>query len=493
MDPSQTANPENQADRTSYLRELFANQLWQGANFAAKAAFLIVLTPLMLDRWGQEQYGLFALASSLLVSMALLDGGVRNLTRLRMVSAARQGDQDAYRRHFAEGVFTFASVVVIATLLLAALAWTGRLTDWLRLPPHGALVLVVTGALTGFFMVVLFGLEPLAAANRLSVLKAANTWGALAAMPVVAVAVWFGASVLTVMILYSACLIVPTVIYMVRGGVLKLRPWAFLPQFGPRTALRTLREGKWFYLTTVALILKTHALTFLISAMAGPAEAGLFYILLRLTEIIGNVGSTASETSLAALASAPDEAGRGRNFRHSWMYVVIFSLHAALGLLFLGRHALDLWLGQSYTLAPGALAAMAVFGLAGGFSRVVVNASMGLHDVRSAALANLGESVMDVVFAAVGFYFFGLPGVFLGGCVGLLCLLPQAAKITRRFDRGVIGTYVQPTGKLLPGFVAAGVVLAVAGATLWFWAWGAAALLTAVLAGWQIRSLHGRG
>jgi O-antigen/teichoic acid export membrane protein len=490
VEPSQTANPENQAERKSYLRELFANQLWQGANFAAKAAFLVVLTPLMLDRWGKEQYGLFALASSLLVSMALLDGGVRNLTRLRMVSAARQEDETAYRRHFAEGVLTFASVVVVASVFLAALAWTGCLTEWLRLPPNGAAVLVVTAALTGSFMVVLFGLEPLAAANRLSVLKAANTWGALAAMPVVAVAVWFGASVLTVMVLYSACLIIPTLFYMVRGGVLKLRPWAFLPQFGPGTAFRTLRDGRWFYLTTVALILKTHALTFLISAMAGPAEAGLFYILLRLTEIIGNVGSTASETSLAALASAPDEAGRGRNFRHSWMYVVIFSVHAALGLLFLGRHALDLWLGGSYVLASGAMAAMAVFGLAGGFSRVVVNASMGLHEVRPAALANLAESALDVVCAAIGFYFFGLPGVFLGGCVGLLCLVRQAAKITRRFDRGVTGSYLQPAAKLVPGFLIAGAVLAAAGATPWIGAWGGAVLLTAILAGWQIRSLH---
>ncbi len=113
--------------RRQYLKELFANQVWQGANFVAKAAFLVALTPLMLSRWGAEQYGLFALASSLLVSMALLDGGVRNLTRLRMVEALRAGDEEGYRRSFAEGVFTFGAVVALAVVGLAGLGAAGLL------------------------------------------------------------------------------------------------------------------------------------------------------------------------------------------------------------------------------------------------------------------------------------------------------------------------------------------------------------------------------
>ena len=422
--------------------------------------------------------------------MALLDGGVRNLTRLRMVEAKRAGDEEGYRRVFAEGIFTFGTVVVLAVGGLAGLGASGLLGSWLNLPAHGGMVLVITGAFTGVFMLLLFGLEPLAADNRLSVMKAANTWGALLAIPVVGGAVGVGASVLTVLVLYSLCLIVPTVIAMVRGGVLALRPWAYLRGFGPRVALATLRDGKWFYLTTVALILKTHALTFVISALAGPAEAGLFYILLRLTEIVGNVGSTASETSLAALASASDGGERGRNFRHSWLYTVIFSAHAALGLVFLGRHALDLWLSDSYSLAAGTMAMMAIFGLVGGFSRVVVNSSMGLNEVRPAAIGNVAESVVDVVLAGIGYHFAGLPGMFIGGSLGILCLLPQSVKITKLFDSGVVGTYLKPVVGLLPGIAIAGVALAAAGATPWMAAWAAAAALTGAVAVWQLRGLH---
>ena len=51
---------------SNYRWELLSNQIWQGLNFFSKAAFLALLTPLMLEAWGRDGYGMFALASSLL-------------------------------------------------------------------------------------------------------------------------------------------------------------------------------------------------------------------------------------------------------------------------------------------------------------------------------------------------------------------------------------------------------------------------------------------
>src|SRR6478752_1464834 len=120
--------------RAAYLKELFLNQLWQSANFVSKAAFLIILTPLMLRLWGKEYYGLFALSSSLLVSMALLDGGVTSLTRLRLAEALKSGDRELFRRAYSEGVLTFASVVLVAVAGIAVLGSLGLLSRWLNLP-----------------------------------------------------------------------------------------------------------------------------------------------------------------------------------------------------------------------------------------------------------------------------------------------------------------------------------------------------------------------
>ena len=61
--------------------------------FCLQSRFLLLLTPLMLNRWGPDGFGLFGLSSSLLVSMALTDGGVRSLTRLRLTEAIRNADE----------------------------------------------------------------------------------------------------------------------------------------------------------------------------------------------------------------------------------------------------------------------------------------------------------------------------------------------------------------------------------------------------------------
>jgi hypothetical protein len=479
-----------QAGPRNYLRELLRNQIWQSANFVSKALFLVLLTPMMLAAWGDERYGLFALASSLLVSMALLDGGVRNLTRLRLVEATNAGDEEAYRRTFAFGVLTFGTVVLIATIAAAGLAAAGWLKEWFNLPAGGSLVLVVTVALTGTMMMSIFGLEPRAARGSLSSMKAANTWGALVAIPVVAGAVWAGCDVLAAVVLYSLCLIVPNVLYMISDGVFALQPWRYVTQFTPRVFAATLRDGFWYYLTTVALVVKTHALTFVVAAMAGPAEAGIFYILLRFTELIGTVGATASETSLAELAAAGSDAERGRSFRQGWSYVALFSLYGAVGLALLGDHALDLWLRGHYELREGTMIAMAVFGLAGALSRMVVNASMGLGAARGAAIGNLFEAVADVALAAVGYRLLGLPGLFLGGSLGILCMLPAAVRVSTRCDRSWVGNYLRPLLPLLPGLAGAAAMLAIAARFSHWSAWMVGAGAAGILALISLRRMH---
>lgn len=481
------------AETGHYRGELLRNQLWQSANFVSKALFLVALTPLMLDRWGSEQFGLFALASSLLVSMALLDGGVRNLTRLRLVAAEQAGDEAQYRRAFAEGVLTFGAVVVAATVIFAGFAASGWLQVWFRLPSNGPLVLAITVPLTGLMMMTLFGLEPLAARGRLSSVKEANTIGALAAIPVVGGAVALHASVLVVVVLYSSCLILPNLVYAWRGGVFALRPWAHLRGFGVRALLQTLRAGFWYYLTTVSLVVKTHALTFVVAALAGPAEAGLFYILLRLTEIVGTVGATASETTLASLAAASSPAERALKFRQCWLYVGIFCLHASLTLALLGEPMLRHWLPMDHQIVAGLGLAMAVFGLAGAVSRTAVNASMGLGQVRGAAQANAVEAAANIVLATAGCYAFGLPGVLLGGSLGVLAMLPSLRRIAQSCGQTAFAACIAPIGRLVPGLAVAAVPQALAAAYGGLIAWIAALAVAGVVALQQLRALHRAG
>lgn len=434
-------------EHREYRKELLWNQIWQGANFASKAGFFLIMTPLMLKRWGPDGYGLFGLSSSLLVSMALTDGGVRSLTRIRLTEALRNNDEDEFGRALSEGLCTFVAVLGLVILGMAGLAASGLMKSALNLPPGGETVLITTVIMTGITMTTLLALEPLAARGKLSETKAANTWGAIVAFPVCGVVLWLHASILTVVILYSLCMIVPNVVLMVKAGIhsqlFSLKGWYCKPS----VIYHTLRSGVWYYTTTLALTLKTHGLSFFVSHLAGPAAAGVFYFMLRLTETIANLGTTASETSLASLASSENPTERSQKFNHCWLYVALFCLPGAVIFAFQGNWILHLWFRhQDFLRIVGV--GMAIFGLAGAFSRVVVNASMGLNLVKMAGLSNLAEAAVSTIGAVVGYKLAGLPGVLIGGSVGSLIMLLPAQKLAALCGEKFSDAFVRPLGGL---------------------------------------------
>ncbi len=455
------------SEQDTYRRELLWNQLWQGLNFGSKAAFLILLTPLMLSRWGTAGYGVFALASSLLVSMALLDGGVRALTRIKMADAWKRRDSESMEQVYSEGLLTFASVSLIAVAVFAILSRSGCLTAWFHLPPDGSGVLVMTALCTAVLMTSILALEPLAAEGNLSTLKASNTLGALAAIPACALLVYLGGGVEPVIITYAACMTLPNVVVAYRHDLFAMIPWRTLRSFTPLTAFRTLRSGFWYYLTTISLIGKTHALTFLVSAIAGPGEAGIFYILLRFSEMISNVASTSSETSLAALTAATETEKRRACFTQSWQHVALFSIQGALIFLFMTGQLLTLWLHGEISLTPWIGLGLAIFGLTGSFSRAVVNTSMGLGLTRYAATAGFGEAILGILGAYAGYHVAGLSGLLLGGSLGALCLLPVIRKISmacvsscaKTAKRSDVILWILPLKPLLPGIFGSAIIL----------------------------------
>jgi O-antigen/teichoic acid export membrane protein len=470
VEPAPVSPP---APGRSYRRELLFNQVWQALNFISKAAFLGLLTPLMLHTWGAGGYGLFALASSLLVSLAILDCGVRSLTRLRLCDALARNDRADFSLAVGEGAAAFGLMGAGAFAIAAAIALLHGWSRWLNLPPEGDFLIAMTVGLVAIFMLTVLLLEPLAARGRVSALKAANTVGALAAIPVVALAVWRGSSVTAATFIYFVCLTAPNLVLLVRmsrDGTLDLREWRRLR---PRHLASTLHAGGWFYVTTLALIAKTHALTFVVSAISGPAAAGTFYILLRITEIVGGLGATSSDTSLASLANEPSPRKRAENFRHGYLYALVFCLHGTLVLGFLTPLLLRHWLATgTLGVTPLMAWAMAIYGLSGAFSKVVVNAAMGTGLVSQAAIGNLIEAVLVLVSGLILQAVLGLTGLFVGASLAAVALFPAARLLARNFGETPVETWLEPIRSQAWPLLLSALVLAAA--------WWAHALVIAI-------------
>ncbi len=291
-------------DSPHHSRELLRNQIWQGLNFFSKFGLLFLLTPLMLHHWGDERYGLFALASSLLVSLAILDFGIRSSTRLQLCNHAE--NPDGAIQVLRQGVQAFFLIGFVATLLGTVAALLGGWSWAFQLPQGGDLVMASTLGMVSLFMLSTLLTEPIAAAGAISTLKKANTLGATLAIPLLAAWVFWGGNVLGALILYFLCLIGAN-LWIIAAAPVPWKKWLphLLRPCSAGDLWKTIHQGGWFYITTLALVTKTNALSFLVAWVLGPTAAGVFYILLRISEAVAVLGTTASETNLAALATAP--------------------------------------------------------------------------------------------------------------------------------------------------------------------------------------------
>lgn len=412
----------------------------------------------MIRLWGIEKYGLFALSSSLFVSLALLDGGVRSLTRVRLAPLLAEGKTEDAMRTLIHGLLAFMIVCIFSLLIALGLCANDFLSHILHLPPGGQTVLLISGILTSIWMTSVLALELLAADGRLSDVKAANTQGILLALPACSLCLFLGAGPLITMGAMILCLIIPNLLLLARNLPRKsLHLWS--KSFPIREALTTLVHGFPYYLTTIALIGKTHGLTFLISAMAGPAEAGIFYILLRLSETLSNVASTSSETSVATLASDTTRSQRILLFRQSWTWVLLFSLHGALALTLIGPTLWNWWLPSFSSLPPIVWPALALFGWMGGWSQMTTNSSMGLGLIQSAAVVCLTEAVLTIVLAYLGFLHDGFSGLFFGGALAGLVTGFQSVRITKSLQEPFLRLWLHPMSELIPSLLLSGLIL----------------------------------
>lgn len=477
------------ASSANYRRELWKNQIWQGLNFAGKGAFLFLLTPMMLSHWGKEKFGVFAMASSLVVSLNMLDFGVRSLTRLRLVEARASNSPHEIMRVMAPGLLAFGLVASLAFVIAVVVTLLGLTGTVFSLSPEDSWVLALTTGLTGFFLLSLLLLEPLCAQGSLSAVKAANTAGVLLAIPTVAGAIWLGGGVGWALGVYFFALTLPNLVLALKLQLHRIHWMQILRESSWKEIWRTYCEGGWFYVTTIALMTKTHMLTLIVGALLGPVEAGVFYIALRVTELVSGVGGTASETAVAALADAPAAAAKRHTFQHAWGFAALLTLHGVLLLGFAGEKLLQLWLGGEW-VAPAVLGwGMAIFGLEGVFSRMVVNSSMGLGLVRSGAKGNVAESILLIGMVYLFLLHGGLGAAFMAGGLGILPLIPVAVQLCRRMESNWVACWLHPLKPALPSLGINLVILAVA-PHLSLWGFLGLIGLSGVVALWSLKKMR---
>jgi ADP-heptose:LPS heptosyltransferase len=428
-------------------RELFLNHIWESFNAGAKILFFAIVTPMMLSAWGADRFGLFAVANSCVALMAFFDLGLRTLTRISL-TAPQLSENEKVRLH-ALNLATFSLAAAIGVSVVSLLAVAGCWHRSLHLSPTGDFVIAMTAALTAAMMWLQLLVERIAATGNLSRVKAALFVGNLLAFGIVIALLKRGFGVATVTTVYFATLGAPLLFLL---PIADLHPRDFaraLAQLRLGEIIATFRAGGWINLITASWIFQSYGLVLLISCVIGPAAAGTFFLYLKLSELLGVLGASASEPTIAALAGAPTPLDRHRHFAAGYRSTLALCLTGAIGYTFFCNDLFRIWLHRSLDNSYTGLM-IGLFGVATGFSRMVTASSLGLAKPRQTALG-LFAGAITITGLVIALHGRGGPELILAvGAAAALFLLPMAVTLARDFGSTFADTWLTPVAKLAP-------------------------------------------
>jgi O-antigen/teichoic acid export membrane protein len=436
-------------ERPSLERQLLSNQIWETVAFVAKAAFMVGLTPWMIRTWGAQGYGEFALASSTFVLLSLVDLGVRAKTRLALCSAGER-DRAQWPSILAHSVATFAAIGALTIAVVSLLTASGILNNWFKISSANRNLLFITTTMSILVMLSGLLLEPLVASGRIGKLKLATASGWLAAIPAVAFVLATNRSVTAAIILWLGCLLGANVFVLFLNRAVLRGSNAFRYQFGFGKLLATLKEGFWLNICNVTWTAKTYGATLLISALEGPGMAGLFFILLRLSEIISALGAISCDVSLGELAHARTVEQRRRSFESSYSWAALFCAHFAIVIGFSTSDFYRLWLPSSSALPAYAGSVVAILGLSSAFNRKSTYAAIGLGAAKLAAKCGLVEAGTFLALIALLPHTLALVNRLGLATVAVIALLPIALETSRRLSASSITVWLEPFASIAP-------------------------------------------
>jgi O-antigen/teichoic acid export membrane protein len=444
--------------RPSLERQLLSNQVWETVAFIAKAAFMVGLTPWMIRTWSVQGYGEFALASSTFVLLSLVDFGIRAKTRLALCSAGEK-DRAAWPHILTQSVATFAAVGALTIAATFALTALGILNNLFKISSTNRNLLFITTTMSMFVMLSGLLLEPLVAIGRIGKLKLAIAGGWLAAIPAVAFVLATKGSVTAALVSWLGCLLGANLFVLFKNRFVFLGAGRFRCQLELRKLVATLRESLWFNICNATWMARTYGVTLVISALNGPATAGLFFILLRLSEIISALGAISSDASLGQLAQAPTVDHRRQRFESSYSWAALFCAHIALVIGFFTSTFYQIWLHPATPLSPLTGMVVVALGLGSALNRTATYAAMGLNLVRKAAKWGLAEAVLFLSAIIWVPNAFGLVNRLAAASLSACALLPLTWAISRRLLGSPTKLWLSPLGWIAPFAGTSAVVL----------------------------------
>lgn len=405
------------------LRSVVSN--WVALVTIGLISFLI--TPFMIHRLGDFQFGIYTLAFSVVGYSDLLDQGIRSTLQRFVGRLTGTRDRDGLNAVFSTAV---AVTLFLGVLMIAlCLGLSGVLPSFFKLGPTqrhtfaGLVILLglnigfgVPAALLGSYLA---GLQRFDLYNVLALARQ----GVRAILIVVVLRLGYGVLAVAGCVLVSTLAGVPLNWWMIR----KVDPGL---KFARRlVSLRTAREllsfSFWTLLNNAGEILRNSTDSIVIGRVLTTALITPFTVASRLVDYFRPIIRDMVSPLLPQI-SRLDGQGRHGEIRELFLRMTRFTALSALAvgsmLLLHGRTLLLLWVGQRYVssypvlvlLTLGAISSLAQFGT------LHTLIATGRH--RAYGLWTLGEGLANLVLSVIWARRYGIVGVALGTAVPLIAV-----------------------------------------------------------------------
>lgn len=402
------------------------------------ASFLIV--PMTLNYLGNERFGLWMAATSLVLMLATFgDGGVGNSLVTSAARAKEQSGAPGVRKVLASAFSVVIPLFVMGVIVSAIAAW---LMPWQRifninasLANETAWVVFTVGSLVCLGFVANVVMRARAGLQQLPELSAWEGTASLMAIPALVLAMsvqaslpWMVASVLAAPLFVK---FVSIALFFVKNPQF----WPGWSDVGAAGARDALGSGSVFFVIAISQAVAIQSDQFLIGAIVGPSEVATYSVLLRLFTIPYILANLLFMTRWPAIAAAFTR-GDMDFVRHVfWQMMQLgcgLGLVLSMALALFNRPLLDVWVGGQIVPDSALLAGMALYSVlvvaVGGFSTLFVSL-----DVRRAQLAiSLAMMVVNLPVSVVLIHQIGAAGAIWGTAFAYtICMLVPYFWLTR--------------------------------------------------------------
>jgi len=425
------------------------------------------LTPFLLARMGQNDYGLWIVGSQALAYLMLLDFGVVALLPRETAFASGRARESGAQDELPLLVGQTARLVLWQTPFVAAAAlafWMLMPAEWesLRQPLLVVLLAFVLTFPLRVFQAVLLGLQDLEFLGKAQ----ACIWLLSTALTVALVFAGFGLYALAAGWAVAQVLAVPIMLLRLRGRFAGALPRS-LPRLPRAEARRKLFNGFWVSINQIAVVLLAGTDVLVIGKILGPAAVVPYACTAKLIMVLANQPQMLAQLAIPALSELRAGADREHVSRVCVALsqaMLLLSGAVVCIVLVVNRGFVGWWVGAGQ-YGGFALTALVVFVMILRHWNLTVGIILfSFGRERRLAVTGLVDGIVTVGTSIVFTTWWGLAGAPLGSILGV-CLVSLPGNLW-----ALKGAGATPVSELLKSLAP------------WFWRFAALALASGFLA-----------